>query len=78
MALQALQPSLQLVDILCGLVESIKLGKQGFKHSLEAGGLRFPPWPWPTQAHTQPIQLARRSGQTGGIGVPGWWGHIWR
>lgn len=34
MALKALELLLQLVDILCGLVESVKLNEQGFKHSM--------------------------------------------
>lgn len=35
-ASKALELLLQLVDILCGLVESVKLNKQAFKHSMEA------------------------------------------
>lgn len=34
MALKALELLLQLVDVLCGLVEPVKLDKQGFKHSM--------------------------------------------
>lgn len=34
MASKALELLLQLVDILCGLIESVKLDKQGFKHSM--------------------------------------------
>lgn len=34
MASKALELLLQLVDVLCGLVESVKLDKQAFKHSM--------------------------------------------
>lgn len=61
-ALQALQPLLQPVDLLCGLVESVELGKQGLEHGLEARGLGLPPWPQPAQAPTQRVQLAGGGG----------------
>lgn len=43
MASKTLELLLQLVDVLGGLVESIKLDKQTFKHSMEARGLWFQP-----------------------------------
>lgn len=43
MASKTLELLLQLVDVLCGLVESVKLDKQTFKHSMEARGLWIQP-----------------------------------
>lgn len=36
MASKALKLLFQLVDVLCGLIEPVKLDKQGFKHSMQA------------------------------------------
>lgn len=66
--MEPLQLLLQLVDILRGLVESVKLGEQGLEYSVEAGGLwlrlSLGTWAtWAAWACVWRIQLARRGGR---------------